>query len=344
MKRRLYKIHKWCGLIAGFFIFLMGLSGAILVFHYDIEQAEHKDVWQIGNSEPVSVDRAYQKVNSRFPNSQIRAIRFSNNREETLTFSVKSENDRFLVFAHPSNGTILQIVGADSTLRHQLLNLHYSFFAGSLGKLLVFVVGLVFLCSLVTGIIIYRKAVIKVILFKSRLNRKTRSGFYASLHHYVGVWALILNLILVLTGTLIAFDNLGHGSSPKGVIPLARASVDSAIRAINKTYPDFTPSYIRYPVTKDGAIEINGKIKDAPFYWTQYYNKITVNSNNGEISSLQLTSQAGIGKKIASIVGVIHMVEFDNYLWKVLFCLAGLSAPVLSITGFFMWKLKRNRL
>ena len=154
---------------------------------------------------------------------------------------------------------------------------------------------------------------------------------------------MILNLMLVLTGTLIAFDNLSHGAALSHDIPHTKVSIDSALNSVRKRYPNFTATYIRYPTALNAVIEINGKVKDDPFYWTQYYNKIEVNSTTGDISTLVLTSQAGKGKKLASIVGVLHLVEFNNIWAKILFCVAGLSAPILSITGFLMWKRKRRQ-
>jgi len=343
LKRKIYAVHKWCGLIAGLFISLMGISGAILVFHDEIEQHEHRDLWHIDNDRAVNIDNAYILISRKFPNADIRIIRFSKNPKETLIFSLKSKDYRVLVFAHPSQGTILKIVDNNTTVRQIILNFHYSFYSGSFGKVFVFIIGLIFLISLLTGLFIYRKSFARIILFRSPFNRKSSGGMYASVHHYIGVWALILNLMLVITGSLIAFDNLSHGAALSNDIPHTKVSIDRALNSIRKRYPNFTATYIRYPTALNASIEINGKVKDDPFYWTQYYNKIEVNTTTGDISNLVLTSQSGKGKKTASLVGVLHLVEFKNIWAKILFCLAGLSAPVLSITGFFMWKRKRRQ-
>lgn len=88
MKRKIYAVHKWCGLIAGLFISLMGITGAILVFHDEIERHEHRDLWHINNDRAVNIDNAYNLISSRFPNADIRIIRFSKNPKETLIFSL----------------------------------------------------------------------------------------------------------------------------------------------------------------------------------------------------------------------------------------------------------------
>ena len=56
--KNVYKIHQWSGLIAGIFIFIMGLSGAVLVWHEDLEALEHRSRWRVDNQAPVSIDKA----------------------------------------------------------------------------------------------------------------------------------------------------------------------------------------------------------------------------------------------------------------------------------------------
>ncbi|MGV3639625.1 MAG: PepSY domain-containing protein, partial [Adhaeribacter sp.] len=54
--KNLYKLHQWTGLIAGVFVFIMGLSGSVLVFHEEREVLEHRLHWQVDNQAPVSID------------------------------------------------------------------------------------------------------------------------------------------------------------------------------------------------------------------------------------------------------------------------------------------------
>lgn len=344
MKKKFYAIHKWSGLIAGVFILLMGLSGSALVFHEEIQLFEHRTLLHVNSQHPVVIDKAYKAIAHKYPNQEIRLIKFSEIQTEALIFSVRDATNRLLVFSHPSTGKVLNVVNAKNTILNLILDLHYSFYAGYPGKVFVFVIGMVFLMSLVTGLIIYKTAVINTLLFKRSLINKSKRLLHSSLHHYIGVWALLLNILLAVTGTLIGFDNISSHSSTSATHFAApvKVSTDSVLLVLKQRYPTFKPTYIRYPKGPESLLEINGKVKGEAFYWTQFYNKVEVNPLKGNISSLQLTSEAETGKKIASIVGVIHFAEFDNWLIKLLFCLAGLSAPALSVTGFFMWKLKRK--
>ncbi|WP_411274698.1 PepSY domain-containing protein [Daejeonella sp.] len=49
-----------------------------------------------------------------------------------------------------------------------------------------------------------------------------------------------------------------------------------------------------------------------------------------------------ITKSLSSLVRGIHFIEYGNFWIKLFFCLIGLSGPVLSITGFLLWKWKKK--
>ncbi|WP_069661297.1 PepSY-associated TM helix domain-containing protein [Arcticibacter eurypsychrophilus] len=343
MKWQLYSIHKWCGLIAGIFILLLGLSGALLVFHNEIDSLEHRAVWQIKNQAPVSIDKAYRIIQLRFPDYETRLTRYSATPGQALVFSIRKKGESRIVISHPSNGSILKQQDKNTTWSTWLLDLHYSLQGGSFGKLAIFVFGLIFFTSLTTGIFIYRKNILKVLIFKAPFKWRPKKAFSSSLHRYVAVWALLLNLLLVVTGLLISFDNLSHhGTINTASSQPVKVSLDSIIRVVTSRYPNFTPTYIRFPKRGGQPLMINGKVKGAAFYWTQYYNEITVDLVTGKINPLKLTSEGSLKTKIASFVGVIHLVEFDSFLMKLLFSFAGLSAPTLTITGFILWKSKKR--
>jgi uncharacterized iron-regulated membrane protein len=340
LKRIYYKIHQCCGLIAGIFILAMGLTGAVLVFHEEIQALEHRTLWSVENNRSVSIDKAYQTLTSVYPNRSIRLIRFSRSPKETLIFSVKSDGGGSLVFMHPAEGKILKVVDRNSTLVGWILDFHSSFQSGKAGMIIVFIVGWVFLISLITGVLFYGKNILRILLFKTTFRYRSKRALYSSLHKYVSVWALLLNFILAVTGILISFDNLEHHTTSKSVSQPIKFSLDSALNVLHKKYPEYTPTYIRYPTNSAKTLLINGKVTGQAFYWTQYYNEVKINPATGEISALRLTSEANAKTKIASVVGVLHLVEFESVLVKLLFCFAGLSAPLLTITGFFMWRAK----
>ena len=346
--RTLYKVHKWTGLVAGLFIFIMGISGSILVFHDEIEKSLDGDLLTVKNSLPVDIDKAYETINTSFKNWEIRLEHFSDNPKESLVFGLRRPAERLTVFVHPATGSIFKQVETEKTFIKWILKLHYSLHAGTAGKTIVFIIGLLFLASLITGLIIYRKAFTDILLFRVKFNNKNKKAFSSSLHRYVGVWAVLLNLIIVISGLLISYDVMIYGfSSPQTINPKSPEigiSLEKTLQTISSRHPEFEANYIRFPKADGAALLILGSLKGQPFYYSKTGNSISIDPASGQVLEVKNIEGASSKEQIASISKAIHFVEFDNIFIKLIFCLAGLSVPLLSITGFLLWKWKKKKI
>ncbi len=345
--KTMYKIHKWSGLIVGLFIFLLGVSGSILVFNQELEEYGRADYLKVDNTQPVDIDKAYQTVSSKFKNWDTRIEQFSENPSATLVFGLRRATQRLTVFVHPANGKILSQADSEKTIVKWILKLHYSLHAGAAGKTVVFISGCLFLISLITGLIIYRRAIVAVLLFKPTFSNKNKRAFASSLHRYVGVWAVFINLVIVISGLFISFDVMTNGfSAPKKQLPDSPAittSLQKVLKNINQLHPAFEASYIRFPTSAEAPILILGKLENQPFYYSKTASSVNADATTGELLEFNPATQASPKAKIASISRAFHFVEFDNIFVKLLFCLAGLSVPMLSVTGFLLWKFKKRR-
>jgi len=41
--KSIYLVHKWCGLFGALFIFILGLTGSILIFNNEIDAIEYSE-------------------------------------------------------------------------------------------------------------------------------------------------------------------------------------------------------------------------------------------------------------------------------------------------------------
>lgn len=348
LSKRIYWTHQWCGLLAGLFIMLLGITGSILVFHEELGSLEHKDLWKVSSQETVSIDNAYKTIIQKYQHWEIRLQRFSNDPTETLIFSLRRPQQQLMIFSHPSSGEILKVVDSDKTLVTWILRFHYSLHANLIGEILVFIFGLCYITSLVSGFIIYRKAILKVFLFQIRFNKKNKAALASSLHRYTGVWALVLNLIIVISGILISYEIVSKGlkknkASSSIEAPEIEFSIDHTLKILDQKYPEFQPSYIRFPSENENPLIIQGKIAEQAFYFSRFYNSVPVNAFTGITGELIRAESANSSTKLSSIIRAVHFVEFGNFPVKLLFCLAGLTPAILSITGFILWKRKRYK-
>ncbi|HEY1025580.1 MAG TPA: PepSY-associated TM helix domain-containing protein [Sphingobacteriaceae bacterium] len=347
--KRIYRLHKWSGLLAGIVIFILGVSGSFLVFHEEFEAYEHRHLWTVTNDQPVDIDKAYRSIIEQYQNWEMRLQRFSGNPQETLIFSLRRPEQRLTVFVHPSNGKILKVLDSNKTIVTWVLTLHYSLHASLTGEIIVLIAGLAFLTSIITGIIVYRKAFADILLFRIKFRQKHKRSFASSLHRYIGVWALLLNIVIIVSGLLISYDIVSNAIKSSGTkaaaatTPRIHFSIDSSLNALRQRYPDFQPSYMRFPTAEGLPLRITGKVEGQAFYWSRFYNSATVDAVTGKMPALKLNMEADGKTKLASISRAIHFVEFGDLPVKILICLIGLSAPVLSITGFLLWYWKKKK-
>lgn len=338
--------HSWFGLISGLFILFMGLTGSILVFNKEIDTALEKDFIQVKKSGEVSLDKALRTVQETYPDWDTRIVSFGKP-EEAIIFDLRrnNNNDRQKIFVHPSTGVIIKSWNANTHFTRWLLKLHYSLHAGTVGKTIILLVGILFFLSLVTGLWLFKENIWKVITFKIKIKHKNKRAFWSSVHRVVGTWALLFNLLLVITGIVLSYAIFtATFNTPRSIAtPMITISVDSSLKVLKQELPDFNPSYIRIPTSPQGPITYFGKFNNDFVLWSKYYNSVQWPTKGEAHLKVKKVAQEGISYKLASIVQPLHFGEYGGILLKVLYCLVGLSAPTLTITGFLIWYFRKKK-
>lgn len=341
--REILKYHSIAGLVVGVFLFLMGLSGAVLVFQHDIEDLQWEKYKKINHSTGLDIDLGIRSVQEKYPDWDTRLIHFEEN--EALIFNLRKPTKRLFVFVHPATGEIIKEINELTTFTRWLLKFHYSFHAGPAGRILVFIIGLIFLFSLLTGFYLYRKSFFKTLFLQTRIIKKNKRTFYSSLHRIVGVWSLILNLLLVVTGIFLAWTVAAAGLNPPAApeTPVITASTQELLDKITLNNPDFTPSYVRLPLSAEGELRVYGLYDDDAFFYSEFYNSFLADPASGEITGVIKVQEADLKTKFSSMLIPLHFGQYGGIWSKLLYGLTGLSGPFLSISGFLIWRKRTQR-
>lgn len=339
--RQVLSFHSISGLIAGVFLIMMGLSGAVLVFQHDIEDLQWQEYIDTPASSQFHIDKGIQSIQKTYPDWDTRLIHFE--KGEALIFNLRKPSARLFVFVDPASGEIIKEVDELTTLTRWLLKFHYSLQAGPLGRIIVFIVGILFFISLLSGIYLYRKSILKTLFFKTSISRKNSRSFYSSLHRTVGVWALIFNLLLVITGIFLAFAVVRSGLNPPAApqTPVVTASAEKFLKGLEQEHPDFDPTYIRLPLKKGAAIRVYGMYNDDLPIYSEFFNYFEADASSGAIISSQKIREADLLTKLDSMLIPLHFGQYGGWFTKILYCLVGLTGPFLSISGFVIWQKKK---
>ncbi|MCA6440802.1 MAG: PepSY domain-containing protein [Chitinophagaceae bacterium] len=342
----IFSWHHWCGLIAGIFLLIMSISGATLVFTQEIEKAYEQPWSTVENpGGAYAYDASFFTVQKLYPGWEIR-LSGQPGLNEAVVYDLRKDGKIKKVFAHPLTGALLHISdGVQSQLQRQLLTLHSALFAGTTGKIVIFFVGILFFVSLVTGIYIYRKALIKVLLLKVAINRKSQRTLYSSLHRIIGVWSLLFNLLIVVTGLFIsgnialtAFNKTKAKTENTDRISF---SVDKMKKEIQEKYPEFTLHFIRV-AANSSVVQLSGKFENDPFYYGKYNSRFTYDGTAGKLLKSERLRDQRPWKKWEGIIHPLHFGNYGGLPVKLLYGFLGLMPGFLSISGFIVWRKKRK--
>lgn len=341
--KRTFSIHHWIGLVAGVFILIASITGSILVFHHDIDHAQFAD--QSTLETPASeliIDNSFEHIRQLHPDYDIRVPAFPEDYKQALKYELRKGKTRKWIFVHPETGEMLATVNrADQRLVHILLDLHYNLLSGTPGKIIVLLCGIALMLLSVTGFILYRKSILKVVFFRQKISFKSRRSLFSSLHRIVGVWSLVFNLLISITGTWIAITIVQSAfSSGSGTIvtPATTISVDAALRQVRRDYPAFEINYLRFPVNADGKLTVLGRLASDPAFYGFTSSKIQVDMRTGKIVTVSFLREMPWYKRAIAVLKPLHFGDYAGLRVKLIYSFFGVLPGVLAISGFFIWR------
>jgi uncharacterized iron-regulated membrane protein len=351
---KLLTIHAVTGLFAGIFILALSLSGALLVFHDSIDALQKPMVGSVDeNKNTLTVDSCYHIIQQHFPAAQISHCSMPDKAPAPVSFFIydtlfqkgKSVEE---VFIHPITGVLLGTRGGNGDIKHNFMSwlaaFHNSFHAGKTGEWLLGFLALIFVLSIVTGIILFRKNIIAVVLFKSSVWKKN------NLHQIIGTWALLFNLMIGVTGFWMQryvfkkefYQSYDWVNTVKPSPPLF-FNFDSAYNSLQKTYPGFTGYIVYFAQSKKGTTAIYGSNKTNAFIHSKKFADVITLDSTGAVTKTRFVNEIPIGDRYDIINSQLHMGKYGGTTIKIIYSLFGISSALLSITGFLLWLKRKKR-
>ncbi|HEY0055675.1 MAG TPA: PepSY-associated TM helix domain-containing protein [Pedobacter sp.] len=347
--RKIFAIHSILGLITGTLLLVISLSGCILVFHEEIDRALNPPLLSVTPTQhKISLDTIYKSASQQFPGSFIRFRHFPNNPDASIELSVQKQAVWTFAYYDPYTGDYLGSRNAREYFFGWLLGLHYGLLAGAVGELLVGILSICLLLSIFTGVYVYRKHLLRVLMFKITFKFSNWRKASSSLHRIIGVWSLVFNLMFAITG----FWMLRYVFQPstyqetiepqKMNFPIS-VSLDSIVKTAETTFTGFKVSAITLPKDRDETIKLYGALVTQSSIFGKHANSIEFDPLTGkELNRLNIANQSVVNKW-DNIAFPLHSGLYGSFLVKLIYCIAGLSPSLLSITGFLLWIRRKRR-
>lgn len=353
--KKLISFHSITGLFAGIFILALSLSGTLLVFHDDIDALQKPFFLSLKTSNQIlPVDSCFKIVQQKYPHAVISSCTVAENKQQAFSFTIydssyQNGTKALQVFLHPQTGAILKTRGGSDDFKHNFMSwlaaFHSSFHAGKTGEWFLGFFAIIFLLSIITGIILYRKNIVAVLLFKNTVWKKN------NLHQIIGTWALLFNLMIGITGFWMQryvfkkeFYQSSNWVNTIKPSPYLFFNFDSAYNSLQKLHPNFTGYVIYFAQSKKGKSAIYGSNKTNTYIHSKKFADVIFLDSAGSISKTRFINEIDAADRYDIINSQLHMGKYGGWPVKIIYSLFGLSSALLSITGFLLWVKRRKNL
>jgi uncharacterized iron-regulated membrane protein len=362
MRKLIFTIHSWLGLIAGLFLVLLGLTGALMAFEPEIDHLVHHSLSYVTPGEKTlplaTLGRAAIRA---FPADTIGG--YGPNAAPDLSWAVYLQQR--IVYVNPYTGQVLgNLVFPDQWVRWQdkIHQLHTSLALQGTGKKIVSWAGLALLVMELTGLILWWKQKRFSLRRRSRSRNRTpgqppaqsRQTWF-DWHNMVGIFSSVFILMLTLTGVFIGFERTTvplvekwTGTTPLEVPnpkPLYTAgaiaiSPDSAMAVACQALPGAFPFNINVPDT--GEVYI-ARCRFPEDRTPGGRSMVIIDPYTAKPLFIRNSRTAPLVTRIVNMNRALHTGDIYGLPSKIIMSLASLAVAVLFLTGITMWWKRRSR-
>lgn len=367
MKKCLWQLHSWLGLLCGLGLVVIGLTGSLLVFHEELDAWRFPERFRATPSPAgrLSYDALWTAVQRVLPPGEVITgwlPATAPDRTDGLAVSRLDGppgNHRH-VHLDPYVGALRGApVDERDTLTGWLTAFHYSFLGGAVGTAVAGLLAFGLLALGVSGVWLYRDFWRS--FFTLRWRRSARI-FFSDLHKMVGISSVAFNLVLGFTGlwwngqiVVNAVSTALGGSTPAPssaqppappVVPFDPArenlSVDALFARAERELPGFRPTYVAFPATREGEITFFGTVPVNYPLRGDYGSRVVFGAPDGATKQVTDIRQASVWAKIGDSFALLHFGTFGGWPVKVLWTLGGLTPGVLAVSGFVIWRARHR--
>ncbi|WP_018982542.1 PepSY-associated TM helix domain-containing protein [Salinimonas chungwhensis] len=343
--------HRWVGVFISAFLYLICLSGTVVVFNQELERWEQPQIEEFEQVNPRAVDKALTTFADKYPQeTEHYYVVFPTSGIPRLVV----ENDHTAFFADKS-GNLLEKEAFDWS--QMVLDLHYYLhLPSSFGMIAVSALGAVICMLVITGFFAHKKLVRDA--FKWRRGGSGQAG-RIDLHNRFGVWASPFHLMIGVTGTYFGMAGLilalvaqvDEGGDRQAVMdkvftpepvlsqPTNFPAVDTAISHFNEMDTGHKPIFLTvHDVgTPQQFIEIYAQVTDKLIYSENY----RFNSQ-GEFLDTAHYDDGHWGKQLIYSIYRLHFGDFAGLPVKGLYFVLGIMLTALCVSGMDIWLVKQT--
>ncbi|NIJ30651.1 putative iron-regulated membrane protein [Sphingomonas insulae] len=347
--------HAAIGLLVSALLYLIALSGSIIVIHDRWQRWEQPDIVETATLSPAAVQTAMQAAMIRDRGKPPTTHLYVRMPTEDLPRGVVT-TDHGASYVDGAG----DIVGREAhNWTEFLIGLHeYLHLPATWGLIAVGALGVALAALVITGVLAHPRIVRDA--FRLRMRQDPQIA-RADWHNRIGVWTLPFVLAVALTGAFIGLGSIGtsvlaraytggkleaiyapvFGQEPtpnpaKATLP----DVATALAALHTRVPHAVPTYVivHEPGTAGQHVQIIAEHPRRLIYGETY----AFDARGGWRGPIGLADGA-IGQQVAASAYNLHFGNYAGLPVEIAYMLFGLGLCVVTATGTSLWLRKRQR-
>ena len=157
LRRLLFLFHLYAGLILGFIITIVSLTGSLIIYKPEIEKAMISEISEvIPLKKTVSLDTLYALVQAHRPGDNLQSVAMYGGKTAAWNFRcVPAGGGRVQVYVDQYRGRILGQEDFSNSIFQWIYDLHADLLGGKNGRVVNGIIGLLFAVICLSGLVIW---------------------------------------------------------------------------------------------------------------------------------------------------------------------------------------------
>jgi uncharacterized iron-regulated membrane protein len=347
LRRQMLTAHRWLSLGAAFFWLVQAITGVLIVFHWEINDASVSSLHR-----PTDLAAIERRIDTLAPDgsgAKVNAVWTTAGLADRYNIIVEDAGGTGRTVRVAGDGTPLQSLGDDeSTMMGPLVVFHHDLFGGPWGSWIVAISGILLTTNLCLGLV---AAWPKRGWWRTALKPVNKGPTVARLfswHRALGLWVIVPAFVIVITGTLMKFEGglselvgaeqVSLPPNPATGAPVGFARAASAGLA---AIPGSTLTAISWPKDDDATYTVR---LNAPGEIRRAYggSMVLVDANNGTVRGTFPIAEADAARGFMSALFPIHTGESAGLIGRLLSIAIGLWLITMIVAGTLLWA-RRNK-
>jgi uncharacterized iron-regulated membrane protein len=210
LRRALFQIHLWTGIGAGLYVFVISVSGSVVVFKNEVYRENNSPVIIVaGVGERMDADQIGKAAEKLYPGYELTQLyEYDDNPKRAVEVRLEKGSRAHNRLIDPFTGADLgRSVPWQIEVMSWFEDLHFNLFGGKTGRQINAAGGVLWTLLGLTGMVVWWQGIQN---WKRGLLVRLKSGWKRinwDLHSSLGFWTLLLTLMWGVTGVFAAIPD-----------------------------------------------------------------------------------------------------------------------------------------